>query len=327
MQILKTKKQIMAVAAIFIAVYHLWIPVFSSASLAGRFENFFVSIGYIGVDLFFFLSAYTLTLSDMTSKWKFIFKRFKKVYPVFLIFCVIALIIGKMSLSQFFSTAIFLDFFKNGGGSFLWFIPALLLMYVAFPYCKSILSKYSPLKRLAISIIVWVTLSFAVEYGLSGIVDISIFLMRIPVILLGIFLAEYEGLWSKKRRLILAATLFLPGIVLVYQFGYLDKLTIPFDSIFYIVALPCILGLIFLLDIAFQGVSVKVVDILGNATLELYCIQMLIGSELVNIIFSITRVKILTNLITFITVILLSIALSYLRRYINGRYIINRNPV
>ncbi|MFA5342144.1 MAG: acyltransferase family protein [Clostridia bacterium] len=319
MQILKTKKQIMAVAAILIAVYHLWIPVFSIDGLHGRIEHFFVSIGYIGVDLFFFLSAYTLSKYSIASRWKFIVKRLSKIYPVFLLFCISALLIGKLSFKKFLATAFFWDFIKQGGGSFLWFIPAIILMYITFPYFKSALSNYSPFKRLAISLSVWIALSFAIEYGLRGIADISIFLMRIPVILLGMFLAEYEGLWSIKRRLVTGVLLFLPGIVLVYQFGYLNKLRAPFDGMFYIIALPCVLGLIFLLDAALQSSSFKFADMIGNATLELYCIQMLIGSELVSAIFKLTKIKILTNFITFAIVILFSIALSYVRKYIANR--------
>ena len=319
MQILKTKKQIMAVAAILIAVYHLWIPVFSIDGLHGRIEHFFVSIGYIGVDLFFFLSAYTLSKYNIASRWKFIVKRLSKIYPVFLLFCISALLIGKLSFSKFLATAFFWDFIKQGGGSFLWFIPAIILMYITFPYFKSALSNYSPFKRLAISLSVWISLSLAIEYGLRGIADISIFQMRIPVILLGMFLAEYEGLWSIKRRLVTGVLLFLPGIVLVYQFGYLNKLRVPFDGMFYIIALPCVLGLIFLLDAALQSSSFKFADMIGNATLELYCIQMLIGSELVSAIFKLTKIKILTNFITFAIVILFSIALSYVRKYIANR--------
>lgn len=306
----------MAVAAMFIAVYHLWIPVLPAGELPGQVERFIVMIGYIGVDLFFFLSAYTLTFSDMTSRRKFIVRRFGQVYPLFLLLCVAALVMGELSLPHFFATAVFWDFLQNGGGSFLWFVPALLLMYLVFPYCKAALSKFSPVKRFAISLAVWVVLIFAVEYGLHGVVDISIFLCRVPAILLGVFLAEYEGAWSIKRRLIAGVALFLPGLALLYRFGYLDKLTIPFDGMFYIAALPFVLGLLFLLDAVFQGRSLKAIGALGGATLEMYGIQILVGGTLVAAIFRLTHIKILTNLLSFVILIACSLALSSARRYI-----------
>ena len=306
----------MAVAAVFIAVYHLRMPVFPAAGFPGQIERFIVTIGYIGVDLFFFLSAYTLTFSDTTSRRKFVFRRFGKVYPKFLLFCVTGLILGKLSLPRFFATAVFLDFLQNGGGSFLWFVPALLLMYLAFPYCRAALSKFSPVKRLLVSLSVWAALTFAVEYGLRGVVDVSIFLCRVPAILLGVFFAEYEGAWSVKRRLFAGAALFLPGLVLIYLFGYLKKLTVPFGGMFYIVALPCVLGLLLLLDAAFQGRSSKAIDAFGGATLELYCIQMLVGSELVSSLFRLTHVKVLTNFLTLAALTICSLALSAARRYI-----------
>lgn len=316
MHILKTKKSIMAVAAILIAAFHLWIPVLPAAGLPGQVERFIVTISYVGVDLFFFLSAYTLTFSDTTSRRKFLFKRFSKVYPLFFLFCVAALIIGKLTLPRFFTTVVFWDFLRSSGGSFLWFVPALLLMYLAFPYCKAALAKFSPAKRLAISLAVWAVLAFALEYGLRGVIDISIFLCRIPVILLGVFFAEYDGKWSRKRCLAAGAALFLPGVALVYRFGYLNKLTVPLGDMFYIVALPCVLGLLFLLDAAFRGHSFKPVDALGGATLELYCLQMLFGSELVNALFRLTSIKILTNVLSFVILITCALVLSAARRYL-----------
>ena len=71
----------MAVAAILIAVYHLWIPVLPAAGLPGQVERFLVAIGYIGVDLFFFLSAYTLTFSDLTSRQSFILGGSERCIP------------------------------------------------------------------------------------------------------------------------------------------------------------------------------------------------------------------------------------------------------
>lgn len=316
MGVQKTKKSIMAVAAVFIAVYHLWIPVFPAVALSGQIERFILTIGYIGVDLFFFLSAYTLTFSDTTSRRRFALRRFRKVYPMFLLFCVLALIMGKLSFPRFFATAVLLDFLQNGGGSFLWFVPALLLMYLVFPYCRAALSKYSPSKRLAISVTAWAALTFAIEYGLRGVVDVSIFLCRIPVILLGVFFAEYEGVWSIKRRITAGVALFPPGLALVYLFGYLNRLTVPFEGMFYIAALPCVLGLVFLLDAAFQNHAFKAIEAVGGATLEMYCLQMLAGAELVNVLFRLTHVRVLINILSFTALILCSLALSAARRYI-----------
>lgn len=314
MRIRKTKAYIMAAAAVLIAVYHLWIPVFPAAGIPGRIERFMVGIGYIGADLFFFLSAYTLALSDIPSRPKFILRRFGKIYPTFLMFCAAALMMGSLSFPRFLSTVFFLDFLKNGGGSFLWFIPALLLMYAAFPYCRSALSKYSPVKRLAVALTLWAALTFSVEYGLRGIIDVSILLCRVPAMLLGAFLARYEGAWSIKRRLITGFSLFLPGLALLYFFGHLEKLTVPFGGMFYIVALPCVTGLLFLFDVVFQNCSSKAVAALGGATLELYCLQMLTGGEFVDLLFRLTRIKILTNLLVFAVVFACSLALASARR-------------
>ncbi len=311
MQILKTKKSLMAFAALQIAIFHLWIPVLRASSLPGQIERFFVTTAYIGVDLFFFLSAYTLSFSDISSKRKFLNKRFSKIYPVFLLFCVAALIKGKFTLSGFLLTAIGLDFLRHGGSSFLWFVPALLIMYLVFPFIKVTLSKFNQAKQFLISLLVWAALTFAVEYGLRGLIDISIFLCRVPAILLGVFLSKYEDTWTIKHRVITGTLLFLPGLILIYQFGYYDRLTVPFEGMFYITALPCILGLIFLLDLIWQNHSSRAIEAIGGATLEMYCLQILIGSELVSTLFRLTHNKILTNLLSLTILILCSLALAW----------------
>ena len=232
MHISQTKRSIMAVAAVMIVGFHLWIPVLPAAGLFGQAERFVVGTGYLGVDLFFFLWAYPLFQTDQTSWPVVLRRRFVPLYLTFFLFSTLALAMGKLSFARYASTVTFLDFLQNGGGSFLW---------------------------------------------------------------------------------------FLPGLLLVYQFGFLHKLQTPLSGMFYLTALPCVLGLLLLLDGLFFRFPSRAAQVLGGGTLELYCTQMLLGGQLVQLFFRWTRSKLLTNVLVFLILWGISLALAGLRRRIRNR--------
>jgi peptidoglycan/LPS O-acetylase OafA/YrhL len=318
MHISQTKRSIMAVAAVMIVGFHLWIPVLPAAGLFGQAERFVVGTGYLGVDLFFFLWAYPLFQTNQTSWPVVLRRRFVPLYLTFFLFSTLALAMGKLSFARYASTVTFLDFLQNGGGSFLWFLPALLLMVLLIPLFRAG-QKRSPGKGLLLSLVVWAAAAFAVELWLKDVLAIGIFLCRIPVVLLGIFLANYEGRMPPKGQWLLGALLFLPGLLLVYQFGFLHKLQTPLSGMFYLTALPCVLGLLLLLDGLFFRFPSRAAQVLGGGTLELYCTQMLLGGQLVQLFFRWTRSKLLTNVLAFLILWGLSLALAGLRRRIRNR--------
>ena len=57
------------------------------------------------------------------------------------------------------------------------------------------------------SLAVWTAAAFAVELWLKDVLAIGIFLCRIPVVLLGIFLANYEGRMPPKGQGLLGGQL------------------------------------------------------------------------------------------------------------------------
>ena len=89
---MKNKKTIMFFSSILILVFHIWINIFERTSNLYAIEVFIRQICYIGVDIFFFLSSFSISKSEIKDYKKFLLLRFKKIYIVFSIFAIIALI-------------------------------------------------------------------------------------------------------------------------------------------------------------------------------------------------------------------------------------------
>ena len=120
------KKFLQLTGAFLILVFHLWIRLSST-----MMESFFVHTAYIGVDLFFLVSIVSLASKEISYK-EFIHNRIMTIYLPFVFFVFLnAFVQGKYTniIRQIF----FIEFFQKGGGAFLWFLPAMMLLYLVFP--------------------------------------------------------------------------------------------------------------------------------------------------------------------------------------------------
>ena len=166
MNISVTKKYIAAVAALEILLYHCWIPVFRFGTPLAGAERFLLASSYCGVDIFFFLSAYTLVLRPVTDYGGFILNRAVKILPLFLIAWAL--------------------------GHFIWFLPAIMVMYLVFPPLYRICSK-NPVLAFPLLFIGWACITYLVLGWIAPAQDLGIFLFRIPSIILGAYAAAVFG--------------------------------------------------------------------------------------------------------------------------------------
>lgn len=273
------KKFLQFIAALAILVFHLGIPVTSA-------DTFLMKIGYIGVDIFFFLSAYSLADKeiDYTALLK---NRFFNIYLKFLIFVVIAAIYKGYSLLRVVKVLTLIEFFEKGGGAFLWYVPAIVLFYLIYPFFVKWNSKYKSLITLAAWLLVSVILDKLIGYN-----KIFIFTNRLPVILAG-----YE---LKKRSIPKwVAPVFLPvGVILTYIFGYTVKLGIPFSDFYFVTNLLLAVSICLLSGYIKNA---KIWNVLGSATLELYCLQMIFGTKFTTWLYRTIGNRVLTNLVMIVT--------------------------
>ena len=102
------KKFLQLTGALLIIIFHLWIKLSSSFV-----ESFFVSIAYIGVDIFFLVSVTSLVNREINYR-EFIINRFRSIYPKFIAFILIMALFN-MSVKNMFNRLFFIEFFNKGG--------------------------------------------------------------------------------------------------------------------------------------------------------------------------------------------------------------------
>ena len=122
------KKFLQVIAAFQILFFHLWAPITST-----QIEQFVLKTAYVGVDMFFFLSAYSLAGREIDYV-PFLKDRVLKLYAKFAFFVLIMALFSKsFGVIRAVKSLTFIEFFQKGGGAFLWFIPAILILYIIYP--------------------------------------------------------------------------------------------------------------------------------------------------------------------------------------------------
>ena len=276
MELKKTKQPIMGVAALLIILFHLF-PVSRSNDVVSSYIRFVAMTGYIGVDIFFFMTGYMAYYSDTGNYFSYIKRKFLHIYPIFIFCCILYVIMGKFSITKALLTVFGIEFILNGGGSMIWFIPAIMIFYLVVPFYLKLVRKMNNIKLLIISLAIWSGLMLALE-NFTDNHSLNIFLCRLPIILLGLFLAEYEGKWRVNIKAGVGVVLLVVGIALNYNFGYMIKLAFPISDIFYVTAIPYVMGIILCADVIFAKLKSYIFSALGKVSLELYCLQMVFGS-------------------------------------------------
>lgn len=301
---MKNKKVIMSFSALMIIIFHLWINITKPNTNIYLIETYLRYIGYIGVDIFFFLSAYSLASNEIDNYLNFIFKRFKKIYLKFIIFGVIAFFFNKWSFLKLLKIIFGIEFLTKGGGSFLWFIPAIMIIYILLPLYKKLDNKYKIITPI-ITIITYLIL--VITLSINKKTTLLIFINRIPIILFGYYFSKLKIFEKLQKNNLLyyciALCLTIFGLFFNYYL-YLNHFYLSyFQDIFYVLSIPLIIGVILLLD---KIKSNNLFNYLGSITLEVYAIQMIFGYYLTGKLVKIISNSFLTNIISIVIVILIA---------------------
>lgn len=184
----KYRTELMGISILWVYIFHSEIY-FPDQAIFLLFK-FIKGRGDGGVDIFIFLSGFGLMYGAKKDYILLFYKRrIFKIFPAYAIAVLLSLIVDytfskKVRLSDFFLKISSL-WFWTGKGLFLWYISAILILYLLFPvYCKyynnsrnkKIFSIYS---ITAMYIMCIIAILLKQNYYL-------IFLARVPVFILGI---------------------------------------------------------------------------------------------------------------------------------------------
>ena len=303
---MKNKKTIMAFAALQILIFHLWINISSS-----EIENFIKQISYIGVDIFFFLSGYSLYRSDTGNYFQFISNRFRNVYNKFILFALVAAWVNKWDMVYALKVIFGIDLIQNGGKAFLWFLPAIMLFYLIVPLYKKFDARNRMVAILTLGVL-WLIIALLFTYGVTS-VPIAIWWNRVPIFFMGYYLAGFHAnrkITGHRASYIAGFALIAAAdVILAYRYAYKVKLNQPIEDMFYILVIPLAIGIALLISMIKEN---KLIRAIGSSSLELYAMQMIFGYTWANQILSKTKSIPITDIATMIILIASAIIVHYL---------------
>ena len=306
------KKFLQVIAAFQILFFHLWAPLTST-----QIEQFILKTAYVGVDMFFFLSAYSLAGREIDYV-PFLKDRVLKLYAKFAFFTLIMALFSKsFGVIRAVKSLTFIEFFQKGGGAFLWFIPAILIFYAVYP----LFLKWNSRFKVIWVLLIWLTGSVFAEHVLSY-TAVFIFTNRIPVILAGYLFKTYctgnrDAIMpdnNKMNRTIQIlrrswVVLIAAGVLLLHMYGFKVRLNFPIKDMFYVLAIPSVIGLVMLSSYVKKY---AVTESLGSITLELYAVQMIFGQQILIWAYNVfNKNALLTNIFVTGVMLLSAYIISY----------------
>ena len=291
------KKFLQVIAAFQILFFHLWAPLTST-----QIEQFILKTAYVGVDMFFFLSAYSLAGREIDYV-PFLKDRVLKLYAKFAFFTLIMALFSKsFGVIRVVKSLTLIEFFQKGGGAFLWFIPAILILYIIYP----LFLKWNSRFKVIWVLLIWLIAGVFSEHVLSY-TTVFIFTNRIPVILAGYLFKTYCTHNNNLRR---SFIVLIPlGVLLLHMYGFKVRLNFPIKDMFYVLAIPTVLGLV---TLSSYVKKYAVTESLGSITLEMYAVQMIFGQRILMWAYNVfNKNALLTNIFVTGVMLLLAYIISY----------------
>ncbi len=183
---MRCKKEIMGLAALMVVLFHFYIPFGTSA-----FETYIYRSTFIGVDLFFFVSSYSIASRNRNQKFQakeFILNRLEYIYAPFVILSFIATVYHNWSVSRFVNIILGVEFYERGGGAFLWYFIGIMVFYLLVPLIL-LLKRETKLWGFPILIALWIVLSLILQFGFNY-TKAFILINRMPIFFIGLYYDE-----------------------------------------------------------------------------------------------------------------------------------------
>lgn len=279
--ILTNRPFLMGIAMIIIIVYHLFCWVHNPI---GQFN-----IGYVGVDIFLFLSGLGLSYSyENNSITQFYKNRIKRIYPIYLISVVATYLIYNLDWTLFdlLANISAIGLYTKGGVCrYDWYLESLFTLYILFP-----LFYYYGKIRMGGMVFLIIVVSFIFfKYDIPWWYEC--FGARLPIFLYGVIFKECVK--SYKIVSIIGILLYFPCRKMVSPFLASSGLTI----------------IIIYLSLILMNLSPAIIkdklSYIGKHTLELYVANLFVYWLFMDTHLSLTRRFILYFIVQLITSIIL----------------------
>lgn len=316
---------IMGFAALWIYVFHEWEQIFDNYPQLFEIEQFIKRIGFSGVDIFFFLSGLGLIYAiEKYNTQTFLKRRLERVVIPYCVTALAMMLANEWTAEVFWKKLLGYDFLFVNIYSLLWFVPAIVILYLLFPaYYRLFKKTGSKIQFTTASLLIWLQLTLFLQgtmrYDLYG------FTNRIPVFLIGVLV----GWIIREREVVFTRVTWLIWILILGLGLYFAQKT-NFEGLYLVVpasncCIPnlliavsgcCLLSKLFSwLDRIRPGRWVlKFFGFFGKRSLELYCTQEWIGGEVRSRMADCGDLK--TNAVAFLFVLAATLVLHAVCRLI-----------
>ena len=257
----------MGIAIIWVYLFHLIL--FGRGDTGGGLPwtafSYVFDTGFIGVDIFLFLSAYGLCHSfNKNSVVRFYKNRIKRIFPLYIIFLVTLLalyfdgvsLLEKAKIVALQSTG--LSVIESFRTNVEWYTPSLIVVYATFP----LLYKLMAWLYRKNGILLYATLFIvAIVCNKFGVAIYENFARRFVIIMVGVLTYFYLR-DSRNKELLL-----LYGLLVVFSFVVKDL------SVKYSLCLP--MALVGLNQLPIPDMLMTAVSFIGKYSFEVYLAQII----------------------------------------------------
>lgn len=309
------RNHLMALAMLWIAIFHatMWFPI--------KAINFIVkTAGYGGLDIFLFLSGFGLYYSykKNSNYINFIIKRVIRILPSFIPAIIIACAYYGYSITDTLLELTMLRFWIFGD-LLLWFVPAIMVLYLFFPGYMKLFTK-NPLVVTICFVILSIMFSFLFwEHSLI------IFFTRIPIFIIGIYFG-YLGFMDRQINnwgISIIISLCLLGFCLLFYFFHTYGSFMWSHGLYWYPFILIVPGVIILLCLILNHISVlkKQLYYLGTISFEFYLFHELFIKLFINLEESLPNNSygILYNLLIIILTLTFSLTYKYMIQLCSSR--------
>ncbi len=273
------RTEIMGLAALWIYIYHCWITTLQFRIGKGDVFVFITQTGYYGVDIFFLVSGFGLVFSmGHNTVLSFYRKRVLRVYIPFLITGLCLGIVNRWEIIDLIKRVSGYSFYNIDIYSLLWFVPAIMTVYLFFPfYYKLLMMARSKIFFTGTVMVIWYFITMICGDAIRWDI-LHVFLYRLPIFWIGCYFAAVV---EQDRKISWEGWVLLLFVNIVGICCAWDKLfdsgefTAPFSQFLIAISIPFLLGGI-LQHIYKKKIGKIVRSVLlffGKISLEFYCVQ------------------------------------------------------
>lgn len=283
----KYRGAMMGLAALWVLLLHCWILYVPEYAVLGDIEEAVKTNGVLGVEIFFFYSGLGLSYAIRKhSLGTFYVNRIKRIVFPFFTMAVLYAVSESWSIEKLLRNALGVTFVLEDIFAFLWFVPAIAILYLIFPLYHRLMQRAGDKAAFTLCVLcVWLGAAIVWRDALRS--DIWCMINRVPNFLIGVCVGEI-GREKEIRFGFIHWSLCLLALAMGFELrsaanqGLIQAIKEPYFAAMIPIGVSLSLlfpGLFTAMEACggwikrLTGLMVRLLSFIGTFSLELYCVH------------------------------------------------------